>query len=156
VQAKYVTVTAIDSYEGITMTHFLKNRKRYLLRLATLLGAAVFALSACGDDNSGPNTLTCGPNTGNSSISGSITVAYSASLTGSGTVTSITYATDAGDVVVNNPTLPWQESVLNVTSPAAIRATGSVTTGMITIGYNATGAGNRLEQDTATCSQINQ
>ncbi len=83
-------------------------------------------------------------------------MAYSASLTGSGTVTSITYATDAGNVVVNNPTLPWQVSVLNVTSPASISAAGSVTTGTITIGFNAVGAPNRAEQDEATCSQTNQ
>jgi len=119
--------------------------------------AGAFTVGACGDDGGGNNnTLQCGPNTGNSTISGSLSVAYSASLAGSGTVTSITYATDAGDVVVNNPALPWQTSLVLVTSPAAIRAAGTVTTGTITIGYNAVGAPDRAEQDTATCSQTNQ
>ena len=140
------------------MTRTLKTRRTRLLVTAALtLCTAALTLSACGDDSSGNNnTLQCGPNTGNSSISGNITVTYSASLAGSGTVTSVTYATDGGDVVVNNPALPWQISVVNATSPAAIRAAGSVTTGTITIGYNAVGAPDRAEQDTATCAQINQ
>jgi len=131
-------------------------RKGTLVRGAILLCTAVLTLAACSDGGSNNNTLVCGPNTGNSSISGNITVGYSASLAGSGTVTSITYTTDAGDEVVNNPTLPWQANVTLVSRPAAIRATGSVTTGTITIGYNAVGAPNRAEQNTATCAQTNQ
>ena len=118
--------------------------------------AGAFAVGACGDDGGSSGTLQCGPNTGNSTISGSLSVAYSASLAGSGAVNTITYTTDAGDQTVTNPALPWQASVTLATLPAAIRATGSVTTGTITIGYNAVGAPNRAEQDTATCTQTNQ
>ena len=139
------------------MTHRTAGRWRRVFLCQTLgLLAGAFAVGACGDDGGSNGTLQCAPNTGNSTISGSLSVAYSASLVGSGTVTSITYATDAGDVVVNNPALPWQTSLVLVTSPAAIRAAGTVTTGTITIGYNAVGAPDRAEQDTATCSQTNQ
>jgi len=139
------------------MTHRTAGRwRRVLLGQALGLVAGALTVGACGDDGGSNGTLQCAPNTGNSTISGSLSVAYSASLVGSGTVTSITYATDAGDVVVNNPALPWQTSLVLVTSPAAIRAAGTVTTGTITIGYNAVGAPDRAEQDTATCTQTNQ
>ena len=140
------------------MTHRTAGRWRRVLLGQTLgLLAGAFTVGACGDDGGGNNnTLQCGPNTGNSTISGSLSVAYSASLAGSGTVNTITYTTDAGDQTVTNPTLPWQASVTLATLPAAIRATGSVTTGTITIGYNAVGAPDRAEQDTATCTQTNQ
>ena len=136
------------------MTCTLETRRtRPLVACALVLFAAVFTLSACGDDNGGNGPLTCGLDTGNSDIAGSITVGYTASLTGAGSVTSITYTDNSGDVVVDNPTLPFQATVTLASLPARIRASGSVTTGTITVGYNATGAPDRLEQDTQTCSQ---
>jgi hypothetical protein len=128
-------------------------RARAAMRQAALLGVAVLTATACGGDGGTINTLVCSPSIGPSLISGDITVSYSASLTGTGAVTSVTYVTDTGPVVVNNPTLPLQVNVVNVTSPAAIRAAGRVTSGSITIGYSATGAPNRAEQDSATCEQ---
>ena len=53
----------------------------------------------------------------------------------------------------NSPTLPFQANVTLATLPARIRASGSVTTGTITIGYAATGSPDRAEQDSQTCSQ---
>jgi hypothetical protein len=123
---------------------------------ALTLCAAALTLSACGDDSSGSdNTLPCGLDTGNSAIVNNLSVGYSATLSGAGTVSSITYTTDAGDEVVNNPTLPFQANVTLATLPARIRAEGSVTTGTLTIGYTATGSPNRLEQDSQTCEQNN-
>ena len=126
--------------------------RRVLVSTAMALCAGAFVVSACGDSES-IATLRCGPSTAPSEISGDITVTYSASLEGTGLVNSITYVTDAGPIVVNNPILPWQTTLLLVTSPAAIRAAGSVTTGTITVGYDAVGAPDRAEQDSATCSQ---
>ncbi len=129
---------------------------RWLVRGAITLCAAMFALSACGDDNDGGDgSLTCGLDTGNSAISNQISVGYSASLTGGGTVTSITYTDNSGDVVVNNPSLPFQANVTLTSAPARIRASGSVTTGTLTIGYVATGSPDRNEQDSVTCEQTN-
>lgn len=128
-------------------------RTRAAIQQALLLCVAVLTATACGGDGGTINTLVCGPSIGPSVISGDITVTYSASLTGTGAVTSVTYVTDTGPVVVNNPTLPLQVTVVNATSPAAIRAAGRVTSGSITIGYSATGAPNRAEQDSATCEQ---
>jgi len=118
-------------------------RMRLLVTGALALCAMALTVSACSDDDDGDNTLPCGLDTGNSEISGDITVGYSAALTGAGTVTSITYTDNSGDVVVTNPTLP-----------ARIRAAGSVTSGSIVIGYSATGAPDRAEQDSQTCEQI--
>lgn len=128
-------------------------RVRPFVTGALALCAVVFTLSACDDDN-GDGTLPCAIDTGNSEISGDITVSYSAALTGSGTVTSITYTDNSGDVVVNDPTLPFQANVTLATLPARIRATGSVTSGNITISYSATGAPDRAEQDSETCEQV--
>jgi hypothetical protein len=131
-------------------------RMRLLVTGALTLCASAFILSACGDDsNGGDGPLQCGLDTGNSAIFNNITVGYSATLSGAGTVTSITYTDNGGDVVVDNPTLPFQANVTLATLPARIRASGSVTTGTITIGYTATGSPDRLEQDSQTCEQTN-
>jgi hypothetical protein len=130
-------------------------QRRMLTRKALAVGAAALVVSACGDGGGSNNTLPCGIDTGNSSIAGGLSVAYTASLSGAGSVTSITYTDNSGDVVVTNPTLPFQASVTLATLPARIRASGSVTTGAITIGYNATGAPARQEQDSQTCQQTN-
>ena len=127
---------------------------RLLVTGALALCAMALTVSACSDDDNGDNTLPCGLDTGNSEISGDITVGYSAALTGAGTVTSITYTDNSGDVVVTNPTLPYQANVTLSTLPARIRAAGSVTSGSIVIGYSATGAPDRAEQDSQTCDQI--
>ncbi len=127
-------------------------RARTALHQALLLSVAVLTATACGGGGT-ISTLTCGPSIGPSVISGDITVTYSASLTGTGAVTSVTYVTDTGPIVVNNPALPWQVVVVNATSPAAIRAAGRVTTGTITIGYSAVGAPARSEQNSAICEQ---
>ena len=135
------------------MTPVLGGRgRRAFLGTAMALCSGAFVVSACGDSDS-IATLRCGPSIGPSTITGNINVTYSASLEGTGLVNSITYVTDAGPVVVNNPPLLWELTVLLVTSPAAIRAAGSVTTGTITVGYSAVGAPDRAEQDSATCSQ---
>lgn len=131
-------------------------RTRLLVSGALALCAAAFVLSACGDDSSGGgDTLPCGLDTGNSAIFNNITVGYTATLSGAGTVESITYTDNSGDVVVTNPTMPFQANVTLSTLPARIRASGSVTTGTLTIGYTATGSPNRLEQDSQTCEQTN-
>lgn len=127
-------------------------RHRMLVGTVMALCSGAFVVSACGDDNGVP-TLRCGPSTAPSEIAGDITVTYSASLEGIGLVNSITYVTDTGPVVVNNPVLPWQHTILLVTSPAAIRAAGSVAIGTITVGYSAVGEPDRAEEDSATCSQ---
>lgn len=131
----------------------LARRTRPLVVCALTLLTAALTLSACGDDNGGNSPLTCGLDTGNSSITNAISVGYTATLSGAGSVTSITYTDNSGDVVVDNPTLPFQANVTLTTLAARIRATGSVTTGTITISYNATGAPARQEQDSESCAQ---
>lgn len=128
-----------------------KKEAALLSALATC--AIAFMLAACSDDGGGNQPLTCGLDTGNSEISGALTVGYSATLSGAGTVTSITYTTDAGPTTVENPAMPFQANVTLATLPARIQASGSVTTGTITVQYNATGAPARAEQDQASCSQ---
>lgn len=126
---------------------------RILLGGALALSAAVMTLSACGDDSGGNEPLECGLDTGESAISGDITVSYQVTLEGSGAVTSVTYTSDAGDQVVNNPSLPFSANITLATRTARIQATGSVTTGTITAQYAAVGAPDRAEQDQVVCAQ---
>ena len=137
------------------MAHTIRRGRKAAILGGLATCALAFALSACSDDDNGGGSLTCGLDTGNSEINGTLSVAYSATLEGAGTVTSITYTTDTGPTTVNNPSMPFQANVTLATLPARIQASGSVTTGTITVQYSATGAPDRAEQDQASCSQTN-
>jgi hypothetical protein len=123
-----------------------------LLRAAMMLAAGGLTLAACDDDNGGSDTTPCNLDTGASSITGNLAVHYEASTTGNGTLSSITYATDAGDLVVTSPTLPWEIDVTLVTAPARVRAVGAVSNGSIEIQYQADGGPGNVQQGENTCS----
>jgi hypothetical protein len=126
---------------------------RILLGGALALCGAVLTLSACGDDSGDNEPLDCGLDTGESVISGDLTVSYQVTLEGNGAVTSVTYTADAGPTTVANPSLPFSANITLDTRTARIEATGSVTTGTITAQYVAVGAPDREEQDQAICAQ---
>lgn len=126
--------------------------RRFMLGGALALCALALTLSACSDDpEEGP--LACGLDTGESEISGDLTVSYQVTLSGSGSVSSVTYTAESGPVTVTNPTLPWSENITLTTRTARIEATGSVTTGTITAQYAAVGAPDRAEQDQVVCTR---
>lgn len=101
---------------------------------ATLASAAFLAAAACGDDNGGDgDDSACSVSVGPSDLVGS--VAYTASGTGNGTLTQIRYVTDEGELVDNNPTLPFSVTVENSTAKAEISGTGSASNGgSVTVG----------------------
>jgi hypothetical protein len=124
-------------------------RRTFLASALTLCTAAA-VVSACSDD---PEVLPCAKDSGASSIAGGLTIHYQATTSGGGTWTGITYTTDAGDIVVNNPTFPWEIDVTNATAPARIQGVGSVTgSGSAIIEYSATGDGGRAESDEEGCN----
>ena len=127
-------------------------RKRIFLGGALALCAAVLTVSACSDDDNGSGGTACTMDTGASDISGSLAVHYEASATGTGTLASITYATDAGNQVVVNPDLPWEVDVTLVTAHARVQAIGSVSSGSIEIQFQADGGEGNVEQEENTCS----
>ncbi len=128
------------------------SRRNLLLAGAMIFSAAVFTLSACSNDGDGSNTTPCNLDTGASSISGNLAVHYEASTTGNGTLSSITYATDAGNVVVTTPTLPWETDITLATAQARLRAVGDVSSGSIQIQYQADGGPGNVEQGENSCT----
>jgi hypothetical protein len=120
-----------------------------LLGGAIAITTAVFTLGACSDDS---GSTPCNLDTGASSISGDLTVHYEASTTGDGTLSSITYATDAANVVVTNPALPWNIDITLATAHARLQATGGVSSGSIEIQYSADGGPGNVEQGQNSCS----
>lgn len=113
---------------------------------------AAFAL-ACGDSNDGGGgNNACDLATSTSTIGGQAT--YTASVTGNGAISSLVYATDGGNVTVNNPTLPYNQGVTLTTGRARISTTGTVSSGSITTAYSVTPAGGgALESDSESCSR---
>ena len=111
--------------------------------------AVATALAACGDDE-GPSQ-TCERDTGESSISGNVTAAYFAVLTGDATVTALEYNTDDGLQTLATPVLPFSTTVQLETARARIRAAGSPGTGSFTIGLQLSDETGPLEQTTLTC-----
>ena len=77
------------------------------------------------------------------STNAGLTVVYTATATGDGTVSSLSYATSAGMVTVNNPALPW---AITIQVPSRTRLTmtaaGTVTNGSLNIDYYGSGDGH--------------
>ena len=112
------------------------------LGLGLIAVSSSFAFVACGDDDdNGGNggDTSCSVSAGPSSLLGSVT--YTATATGNGTLTQVRYTTDAGEIPVNSPTLPWSATVTNTTGFAAISGTGSASNGgSVTVGFTVTSA----------------
>jgi hypothetical protein len=90
-----------------------------------------------------------------SAISGSITVTYLVTLSGSSaTIASITYTAESGPVTVNNPTLPFQQNLTLLTAPAQLQLTGTVTDGTLTAEYSAVGSPNRADSKQVSCTTV--
>ncbi|HXY32556.1 MAG TPA: hypothetical protein VEI06_17770 [Gemmatimonadaceae bacterium] len=119
-----------------------------------VIGALCIGLLAGCTTSTGSGPLTCNLTTSPSGLGDvDISVTYSASGTGDGSISSLTYATNAGNVVVNNPTLPFNQQIqLSGGTQAMISANGKVTNGSLQIGYQATsGGGNANQSD--SCQQ---
>jgi hypothetical protein len=116
----------------------------------TVLGA-LFMTAACSSDTSGGGGSACAVDTGPSTISGNISVTYTASVLGDGAITQLKYATDGGMTTINNPALPFTLGPLALTTAhAQISATGSATNGSVTVAFGVTGGGT--EQGSNTCA----
>jgi len=117
------------------------------------LVAALVSLAACGgDDDEGGGSETCNLSAGPGTIFGTVT--YAATATGNGTMSQIRLQTEEGVVVVNNPTLPYNRVEVLATRPALIEATGTVSSGSLTIQFSTqpTG-GTQVETGSDECSR---
>lgn len=124
------------------------------IHLRMLRCSLLLALAACGgdDDNGGGGDNTCSLAAGPGTISGNAT--YTASVTGNGAISQIRLQTEAGVVVDNNPELPFSRVEPLTTRPALIEATGTVSSGSITIAFSTVPVGGgALETESDSCSR---
>jgi hypothetical protein len=81
--------------------------------------------------------ITCNLNASASQPPTEMYIVYSASQTGDGTISSLSYVTISGTVTVQNPILPWTIIVPVLTSTnVAISASGTVKNGSLKITYD--------------------
>jgi hypothetical protein len=81
--------------------------------------------------------ITCNLSTAANQPPVDMSVVYTATQTGDGTISSLSYETITGTVTVPNPTLPWTV-VVNVLSTTAVKISASGTTknGSLKISYS--------------------
>ena len=126
-------------------------------RIHSLLAAAglVLVSGAC-SSSSGPSGRTCDLVTTTSTLGNvDMSVSYSVTGTGDGTVSSVTYGTNAGPVVVHNPTLPWTNNQdLSGGVQASLSVLGHIDSGSLLAQYNAQ-AGGSSQSDMQSCAGSN-
>ena len=103
----------------------------------------LFALAVAGCKKETKETVTCSLLANPDTITVGMTVVYTATATGDGTMSALSYATSSGMVTVNNPTLPWTLTILVPSNTKiTMTATGTVTNGSLDIDYKGTGEGH--------------
>jgi len=103
-----------------------------------LLSVAVIGLLGCKKTQE----ITCNLSTASSKPPVEMTITYTATQTGDGAMSSLSYVTISGTVTVQNPSLPWTVTVPALTSTdVAISATGTTKNGSIKISYEGIGSG---------------
>lgn len=102
------------------------------------LTVAVIALIGCKKTKE----ITCSLSTAASKPPVEMIITYTATQTGDGALSSLSYATISGTVTVQNPSLPWTITVSALTSTdVAISATGTTKDGSLKISYEGVGSG---------------
>ncbi len=115
----------------------MKKRLVYIV----LLSVAVIGLIGCKKTKE----ITCNLSTAASKPPVEMTIIYTATQTGDGTLSSLSYATISGIVTVQNPSLPWTVTVPVLTSTdVAISATGTTKDGSLKISYDGVGSGGTI------------
>jgi len=107
----------------------MKKITNFLIMIILLLG---IGLSGCKK----AKEITCSLYAAPSQPTIAMTVVYTAAQTGDGTISSLSYETNAGTVTVSNPTLPWSISI-SVDSGTNVKmsATGTTKNGSLKISY---------------------
>jgi hypothetical protein len=126
-------------------TNIMKNN----LVFALYLSLTLIVLISCKKTKD----ITCDLSTSASQPPVEMNVLYTASQTGDGTISSLTYATISGPVTVQNPALPWTVTVPVLTSTnVTMSATGTTRNGSLTITYDGFNGGVSIH-GTNSCEQ---
>ena len=111
----------------------MKKHPVLLLALASL----IFLVVSCAKDKEKTCSLSAGPDT----PAYGLQVKYTATQTGDGKITSLTYYTSATETVtVTDPVLPWEVTLfVEGGTTLKITAAGTVKNGSVSVSYDATG-----------------
>jgi len=113
-----------------------------LIAVTLLLALSFSIFTACKKNAS---ELTCTLYTTPTQPPVNMTVTYTATATGDGSMASLTYATMSGNITIHNPQLPWSITVTALTSTnVSISATGTATNGSLEIKYDGTSGGSSI------------
>lgn len=111
--------------------------KKYLIHLM-LFSVVTVGLLGCKKTSE----ITCNLSTASSQPPVEMNITYTATQTGDGTISSLTYMTIAGTITVQNPSLPWSITVPAMTSTnVSISATGTTKNGSLKINYEGNSGG---------------
>jgi hypothetical protein len=123
-------------------TLFIKDR--IMKKIATIL--IVLAVAAASFSGCKKTTeITCSLFTAATTPPVDMVVVYTATATGDGTISTLSYVTPTGTVTVQNPSLPWTISVnVLTTTNVQITASGTTKNGSLTISYEGNVAGSRI------------
>jgi hypothetical protein len=119
--------------------------------------------AGCGSSSTGPGgrtacspPLSIGPTTFTEGAPSTISATYTASVTGDGTITSLTYVGASGQVTVTNPVLPFSvDATVPLPTQAGMSASGYYTNGTVTIAYQASVGASDDEQTNQVCGGSN-
>jgi hypothetical protein len=109
-----------------------------------------YIVSGCSKSSSTNNQ--CNFSTGSGTAVSNAQVTYSATGTGSVSLSSVTYKGASGDVKVSNPSLPWSTSInFPNGGSVVVSAVGTASNGgLITLSYGISSSGS-FNADTASC-----
>jgi hypothetical protein len=97
--------------------------------------------------------ITCNLNTGVSQPPVDMNVIYTATQSGDGVMASLTYETITGTVTIQNPKLPWSDTIsVLTTTNVKMTATGTVKNGTLKISYSGVSGGSSF-QGSNSCEQ---
>lgn len=109
----------------------------------SVLMIILIALAMAGCKKETKETVTCSLLANPDTVSVGMTVVYSATRTGDGTMSSLSYATSSGMVTIPNPALPWTITIqVPANTKITMTASGTVTNGSLDIDYKGTGDGH--------------
>jgi hypothetical protein len=113
------------------------------LACVVLLSTVLFISEGCKKKSS---EITCNLSTAVNQPPVDMQVVYSAAQSGDGVIASLTYETITGTVTVNNPKLPWKDTVSALTTTnVKMTATGTVKNGSLIISYDGdNGSGSKI------------
>jgi hypothetical protein len=115
----------------------MKTKLLYIVFLSVIL----VGLTGCKKSSE----ITCGLSTSASLPPVEMNVIYTATQSGDGVISSLSYVTISGTVTVPNPSLPWSVTVPVLTSTSvSISASGTTKNGSLEISYNGISGGSSI------------